>query len=104
MLGRKYDGAVDMWSLGCIVFELMTGRPLFPAKDENELLEYFITTLGEIPDEMIEGCKKFKQFYRETSFLGFKSNELIRSKYSNYDPSRDKPGSQSVRWLIERHH
>jgi len=38
-----------MWSLGCIVYELVKGVPIFPAYDENELLEFFIVTLGDIP-------------------------------------------------------
>ena len=49
-----------MWSLGVIIFELITGKPLFPAKDENELLEFFIVTIGQLPDNIIEGCKKYK--------------------------------------------
>jgi dual specificity tyrosine-phosphorylation-regulated kinase 2/3/4 len=35
-----YNNQVDMFSLGCIVAELYTGYPLFPANDENELLEF----------------------------------------------------------------
>jgi mitogen-activated protein kinase 15 len=27
-----YSKAVDMWSVGCILGELLTGRPLFPGK------------------------------------------------------------------------
>ena len=60
MLGINYDFEVDMWSVGCILFELITGQPLFPAKDENELLEYFIVTLGEVPNYMLTGAKKYK--------------------------------------------
>ena len=42
LLGVPYDHAVDMWSLGCIVYELITSKPLFPGLDENEQLEFFI--------------------------------------------------------------
>lgn len=63
VIGLEYDHAVDMWSLGCILFELITGSPLFPASDENELMEYFIVTVGEFPAYMLEQCKKYKQFF-----------------------------------------
>jgi len=49
-----------MWSLGCIVYELITGKPLFPGKDENELLEYFVVTIGKVPSEMLTNAKKYK--------------------------------------------
>ena len=42
-----------MWSVGCVLYEMITGVPLFPAFDENELLEYFIITVGDIPQFMI---------------------------------------------------
>jgi len=32
---------------------------LFPARDENELLEYFIVTVGDIPEHMILNSKKY---------------------------------------------
>ena len=36
MLGIKYTPAIDMWSLGCILFELRTGFPLFAGEDDKE--------------------------------------------------------------------
>lgn len=59
-MGIQYDHAVDMWSFGCILYELLVGAPLFPAKDENELLEYFIVTVGTLPNFMIKQAKKYK--------------------------------------------
>ena len=53
MLGIQYDHAVDMWSFGAILYELIMGSPLFPARDENELLEYFLVTIGVIPQYML---------------------------------------------------
>jgi serine/threonine protein kinase len=38
-----------MWSFGCIMAELTTGRPLFPAVDENELLELFTMMIAQPP-------------------------------------------------------
>ena len=29
----EYTAAIDIWSVGCILGEMMTGQPLFPGKD-----------------------------------------------------------------------
>jgi len=44
-----YDFQVDIWSLGCIAAELYCGRPIFPALDENELLEFQALMCGSVP-------------------------------------------------------
>jgi serine/threonine protein kinase len=36
MLGIRYNPGIDMWSLGCILFELFSGVPLFQGEDEVE--------------------------------------------------------------------
>lgn len=36
MLGIPYTTAIDMWSVGCMLVELMTGYPLFPGESEKE--------------------------------------------------------------------
>lgn len=55
--------------------ELLTGRPLFPALDENELLEFMVMIIGNPPIQMVEKAKKRYKFYS-------KDNQLIVSTKS----------------------
>ena len=93
VLGIEYDHAVDMWSVGCILYELAIGSPLFPARDENELLEYLVITIGDIPPYMIRRAKKYKQFFRKSP-EGM--DELIRSKKSSLGTAPLQPGCQNI--------
>ncbi len=39
---RNYSTSIDMWSAGCIMAEMMLGKPLFAGKDsEDQLLKIF---------------------------------------------------------------
>ncbi len=81
-----------MWSFGCILAELKTGRPLFPALDENELLEFFLMCIGLPSNDMIERAKKKNKFFD-------KEGKLIRSKDSRLNNSKKK--SYPLRRAIE---
>jgi dual specificity tyrosine-phosphorylation-regulated kinase 2/3/4 len=48
-----YDKPIDIWSVGCILFELVTGCPLFPAQSESELFKMITETLGIPPKEFL---------------------------------------------------
>lgn len=45
----EYDAAVDMWSVGCILLELLLGKPLFPARTEAEAMKRIVQVLGSPP-------------------------------------------------------
>ena len=70
-----------MWSLGCILCELFTGRPLFPAHDENELLELIRVRIGLPSLEMVQSCRKKDMFFTYQQDEP-KSIRLIRSRLS----------------------
>lgn len=35
----RTDFAMDMWSVGCVIYELFTGKILFPGRSNNEMLK-----------------------------------------------------------------
>ncbi|KAJ7795311.1 kinase-like domain-containing protein [Mycena olivaceomarginata] len=41
-----YTEAIDIWSVGCILAELLNGRPLFPGKDYLNQLNLILNVLG----------------------------------------------------------
>lgn len=46
MLGIRYTPAIDMWSLGCILYELFVGFPLFAGEDEKEQMQCIMEVKG----------------------------------------------------------
>eukprot|EP01024_Parvocaulis_polyphysoides_P050748 TRINITY_DN4953_c0_g2_i1.p1 TRINITY_DN4953_c0_g2~~TRINITY_DN4953_c0_g2_i1.p1 ORF type:complete len:417 (+),score=50.63 TRINITY_DN4953_c0_g2_i1:129-1379(+) len=49
-----YSGSVDMWSLGCILAELLARKPLFPGRDYLDQLGLIIKTCGKPTAEDVE--------------------------------------------------
>eukprot|EP00467_Chlorarachnion_reptans_P011183 CAMPEP_0114505108 /NCGR_PEP_ID=MMETSP0109-20121206/10666_1 /TAXON_ID=29199 /ORGANISM="Chlorarachnion reptans, Strain CCCM449" /LENGTH=1710 /DNA_ID=CAMNT_0001683503 /DNA_START=213 /DNA_END=5345 /DNA_ORIENTATION=+ len=71
ILGLEQSPAMDMWSLGCNLYEFHTGLPLFPGKNELDMLTKMIATLGMPPASMIqEGKLSGKHFARDRATDG----------------------------------
>jgi len=62
---RSYDYAIDMWSFGCMLAELYTGIPLFPAESEEELLGLIMELRGPMPYYMIKEGMKGSKYFKE---------------------------------------
>lgn len=86
MLELEYDEKIDIWSLGCILFELYTGAPLFMGNDEVEQLCRIIETLGEIPVSMMKRSPRKELF--DNKF------RLIQANLSNVDPGSNRISRQ----------
>ena len=43
---QEYTTAIDVWSVGCILAEMLSGRPLFPGTDYHNQLSLIIDVLG----------------------------------------------------------
>ena len=42
----QYDSQIDVWSMGCVIGELVLGRPLFPGDNPSDQLVEIIKILG----------------------------------------------------------
>jgi dual specificity tyrosine-phosphorylation-regulated kinase 2/3/4 len=63
MLGIRYTPAIDMWSLGCILYELFVGFPLFAGEDEKEQMQCIMEVKGVPPRSMIVLATRRKVFF-----------------------------------------
>ncbi|SCV74308.1 BQ2448_6740 [Microbotryum intermedium] len=43
---KQYTKAIDIWSVGCIIGEMISGRPLFPGRDYHHQLTLILDALG----------------------------------------------------------
>lgn len=39
--------AVDVWAVGCLLAEMLTGEPLFPGDSDIDQLYHIITKIGK---------------------------------------------------------
>eukprot|EP00158_Paraphelidium_tribonemae_P003306 Partr_v1_DN26033_c0_g1_i2_m506 putative Mitogen-activated protein kinase involved in a signal transduction pathway that is activated by changes in the osmolarity of the extracellular environment. Controls osmotic regulation of transcription of target genes len=63
---QKYDVGVDIWSVGCIFAEMLTGKPLFPGSDHVGQFKLITELLGTPDDSILQtiGSENTLKFVR----------------------------------------
>lgn len=83
---RIVPQAIDIWAVGCILAELITGRPLFPGRDYGHQLDLILDVIGRYfcsavrsphcCSQVIVGTPTLEEFYGITSR---RSRDYIRA-------------------------
>jgi serine/threonine protein kinase len=78
---NEYSKAVDMWSVGCIFFEICRLRPLFEASDEISVIKLIFNTLGTPDESTWPGYNQLPSIRRGIKFPISASEGDLREKF-----------------------
>ncbi|CAG2162624.1 unnamed protein product [Oppiella nova] len=108
----EYTTSIDMWGVGCIFFEMASGRPLFPGSTVEDELHLIFRTLGTPTERKWKGITKREEFlafnfphYEPESFLD-RVNRVPRldsegmdllNRFLKYEPKARMTASESMR-------
>lgn len=88
MLGLRYGPPIDMWAIGCCLFEAFTGQILFPGRSNNEMLKRMMEYKGAFSKKMLK-----KGVFAEQHF---DDNQEVTFLLVEEDPATQRP----VRTLV----
>uniref|UniRef100_A0A6Q2YBM9 cyclin-dependent kinase n=1 Tax=Esox lucius TaxID=8010 RepID=A0A6Q2YBM9_ESOLU len=90
----EYSTPIDMWGVGCILFEMATGRPMFPGSTVKEELHLVFRLLGTPTEESWPGISNNDEF-RSYMFPQYRPQQLI-----NHVPRLDTEGIDMLTALL----
>ncbi|XP_028618955.1 serine/threonine-protein kinase PRP4 homolog isoform X2 [Grammomys surdaster] len=94
IIGKSYDYGIDMWSVGCTLYELYTGKILFPGKTNNHMLKLAMDLKGKMPNKMIrKGVFKDQHFDQNLNFMYIEVDKVTEREkvtvMSTINPTKD---------------
>ncbi|XP_036966867.1 homeodomain-interacting protein kinase 1-like isoform X1 [Acanthopagrus latus] len=86
LLGCPFSEAIDMWSLGCLMFVMICGKLPFSGRSEYEILRSIIDLLGQPEDLVLSSGLQTKKYFNctESNSWEFKTSlEYFRCHLSS---------------------
>ncbi|KAI8969743.1 mitogen-activated protein kinase [Pilobolus umbonatus] len=82
---KEYTKAIDVWSVGCILAEMLSGKPLFPGRDYHHQLTLILDVLGTPTMDDFYGIKsrRARDYIRS---LPFKKRIPFTRLFPNANP------------------
>ncbi len=86
MLCIDYDYCIDLWSLGCIIFELIYNNALFRASTQEDLFKYFLAFMGT-PSKIFQNKNKYTRSFFDLNYEPI--NEINKNLKTRADSKRN---------------
>ncbi|KAK4791647.1 hypothetical protein SAY86_032060 [Trapa natans] len=81
ILGLPYDHPIDVWSVGCCLYELYTGKVLFPGSTNNEMIRLHIELKGPFPKKMLrKGAFIEPHFDQDLNYITQEEDTVTKQK------------------------
>jgi CDC-like kinase len=99
-IGWSYPS--DVWSIGCIIFELYTGRTLFETHDSVEHLAIMERVLGPLPHSLVSKTRKLR-YFRDGALVWNSHSPAGHTVSRRFKPLKShlRSGSTKDRQLID---
>ncbi|OIW04666.1 hypothetical protein TanjilG_07801 [Lupinus angustifolius] len=79
ILGLTYDHPLDMWSVGCCLYELYSGKVLFPGSTNNDMLRLHMELKGPFPKKMLrKGAFTEQHFDLDLNFFASEEDPVTK--------------------------
>ncbi|KAM8862278.1 cyclin-dependent kinase 17-like isoform 1-T7 [Spinachia spinachia] len=91
----EYSTPIDMWGVGCIFYEMITGRPLFPGSTVEDELHLIFRILGTPTEETWPGITTSEEF-KTYNFPRYRAEPLV-----NHAPRIDNEGHDLLSVLLQ---
>lgn len=79
ILGLPYDHPLDIWSVGCCLYELSTGKVLFPGATNNDMLRLHMELKGPFPKKMLrKGAFTMQHFDQDLNFNAIEEDPVTK--------------------------
>ena len=114
IVGMGWNASADMWSLGCVFYEVMAGSRLFEVNDDNDHLHAFeARTQKRLPNLITKEARYSKKFFntdgsfRKPTFKQFRPLSIVLVDYPiflslllgllEYDPKKRLTAEQAIK-------
>ncbi len=81
VLGMPYDYGIDIWSVAVTLYELYTGKIMFPGRSNNEMLKQFMDFRGKPANKFIKrAVLKEKHFDQDCNFIYRETDKITKQE------------------------